>query len=67
MPDTCKEPVQEGAPFLSHPSSSLGRGAMPVPSPVLPPLGRPPSGSVLDESSARRLGRFLLRRYDTRL
>ena len=67
MPDTCKEPVQEGAPFLCHPLSSLGRRAMPTPSPVLPPLGRPPSGSVLDKPSARRPGCFLLWRYGTRL
>ena len=67
MPNTCEEPVQEGAPFLCHPSSSLSHGAMPTPSPVLPLLGHPPSGFVLDESSARHPGRFLLRRYDTRL
>ena len=44
VPDTCKEPAQEGAPYHCRPSLSLSFGAMPTLFPVLPPPGCPPSG-----------------------
>ena len=60
MPDTCEEPLQEGVPYHCRPSLSLGCGAMPAPSPVIPPPGCPPSDPVLEESFSHPPGRFPL-------
>ena len=52
VPETCEEPILEGAPYHYGHLVSLGHGAMPALSPVLPLLARLPVDLVLVEALA---------------